>query len=182
MFRGFSFVLSALVLLTVTFIVGAVIGLTGGVVTSIAGVFSLVWHVLVKFSLVAVCASLVLMFVARNLLGRSMRSLFASMHDRAPIEQENLSPALVLGGVLIAVGQVFAFAHASTFGLYFYEALTKGSLGLGLGIITTMMIARLVGITSTGYFLDMFDNHANNQLVLFLMMVLNVVVFIAMLS
>jgi hypothetical protein len=174
--------LSTIVLLVITFIVGATIGLSAGVVTNMAGVLSLVFQVSVKFVLIAVSATLVLMFVSRSLLGRPMRALFASMHDRVTQLQENLSPALVLGGVLLAVAQIFAFAHASTFALYFYEALTKGSLGLGLGIIATVVISRLVGISSTGYFLDIFDDPANNQLVLFLMVVFNVAVLIAMLS
>lgn len=179
--KGFRFLFLTGLVLVAVFTVGSLIGLTAGVVPNVTGILWYVMRVVVKFTLASVVFAILAWFVAIQ-LGMTFSKLLGSMHDRAEYPQENLGPVVILGGLLLAMGQIFSFAHASTFQVYVYEVFTKGSLGLALGIVATALIAWIVGVKSFARFTDLFADPKNNQLVIFLMIAFNTGVLIAMLS
>ncbi len=179
--KGFRFLLITGLALPAAFVIGCVAGLSAGVTPNPAGIISYVLQVLVKFVLVGV-ASAALMWLAAIQLETTLPKLLSSMHDRAEYPQENLGPVMILGGLLLAMGQIFALAHATTFSVYLYEVLTKGSVGLALGIVATALIAFVVGVRSFNRFTELFNDPKNNQLVMFLMIAFNTAVLVAMLS
>lgn len=179
--KSFRFLMTTGIILLVAFTIGSIVGLSAGVTPNITGIMAYVGQVVVKFTLAVAVFFLAAWIVAIH-LGTTLGRLVASMHDRADYVQENLSPVAVLGGLMLAVGQIVALAHASTFPVYMYEALTKGSVGLALGILATAVIGVFVGVRSFNRFTEFFYNAKNNQLVIFMMVALNTAVLIAMLS
>ncbi len=179
--KSFRFLFLTGLVLVAVFVVGSLIGLTAGVVPDVTSILWYVVRVVVKFTLASVVFAILAWFVAIQ-LGTKLSKLLTSMHDRADYPQENLSPVMILGGLLIAMGQIFAFAHASTFPVYIYEVFTKGSVGLALGIVATAFIARVVGVRSFSHLTQLFYDAKNNQIVIFVMIAFNTAVLIAMLS
>ena len=169
--------------LGVMFAIGVIIGILAGVEPNIQAILWYVARVLFKYAAIMVVAILLIWLIAKYLLNTSIAEMIASMHNQVRVQdQENLSPAVVLGGLLFAVTMIFSLAHAITFQIYLYDVLTKGSLGLLVGTAMVAAVARMVGVRSADHFAELFHEPSNNQIVIFVMIALNAAVLVAMMS
>lgn len=175
--KGFAVLCGTIAI--VLFAIGSVVGLYTGVALNVYGILWYAARVLVKFAAV-MFVFLLCAWLAANSLGTSLGQMFASMREFKK-GQENLSPVVVFGGILLAVAQIFGFAHATTFPVYVYDVLTKGGLGLLLGLGLTMVFARLARVHELG-FAAFFHDERNNQIVILIMLAFNVALFVAMQS
>jgi len=181
MSKNFWFPLPAVLWLIATFVCGLPFGIMAGVAPTFAGVLWFLARVAIKFVALLLVGRILTSFVARGLLGTSVGEMFASMHATVA-NQENLSPAFVISGLGLATAQIFAFAHAATWQLYCYEVLTKGAVGLLLGLFFAMYQSRRAGVVSADHFAEFYNNPENNQIVLYVMVMLNVAMLIVMQS
>ena len=164
------------------YVIGVLFGLIAGVVPNVAHVLSYALRVALTFGLVCVGSLFLASQLSKHAVGKPLQSLIDSMHDDAGEDQENLSAFAVLAGSFVAFGMIFAFANGATIQLYLYNALSKGSLGMIVGLLGTMWFARFViGVESVGRFSELFESPRNNQAVLFIAVLFDVAVLTAML-
>ena len=135
--------------------------------------------VAIKFVAILAIGWLLQSWFSRSFLGVGRTDLARAMHDHVA-NQENLSPVIVLGGLLLAVAQIIAFPRVTTLALYTYDVLTKGSLGLFIGMMFALFEARRIGVKSVSNFAEFFHDPSNNEVVAYIMLVLNVAVLVAM--
>lgn len=175
------FMTVSVAVLAAMFVVGTAIGMLGGITPNLAGILWFVCRVVLKFIGAIVLARLLTGIVCSQILGISYADLVKALHQRID-SQENLSPVFVLGGILLIAVQIFALAHATSTTVYFYDVLTKGSVGLLIGLVFTMIQSRRVGVVSAGHFADFYHDSSNNQIIAYVMLAMNAAVLVAMMS
>ena len=179
--KNLSFPIVSMLALVATFALGLPFGFMAGVAPSTVGIFWFLAHVAIKFVAVLFFGRLITSLVASLLLNTTVASMFAAMKVKVP-NQENLSPVIVICGLGTAVALIFAFAHASSFPLYLYEVLTKGSIGMLIGLVFAIYQSWRAGVMSSSQFAAFYRDPGNNQIVAYVMTMFNVAVFLAMLS
>lgn len=177
--KGFAPIL--ILALVAMFILGLPFGIWAGVSPNFLGILGFLGWVVLKFLSVLFFSRLFTWLVASKLVDTTLTGMFNSMRVHVT-NQENLSPMFVISGLAVAIGLIFALAQAPTFPLYMYRVLTKGSVGLLVGVVFAAYQARRAGVNSSSSFAFFYNDPGNNQVVAYVMTMFNVAVFLAMLS
>lgn len=177
--KSFTFV--SILTLIVMFAIGIPFGFAAGVAPSLSGIAWFLGRVVIKFAAVLLFGRLFTFLVANRLLGTTVSAMYESMKTNIA-DQENLSPVSIIGGLGVATALIFALAHATSFQLYMYEVLTKGSIGMFVGLLFATYRARHAGVLSASQFASFYRDPGNNQIVIYVVTMFNVAIFLAMMS
>lgn len=146
-----------------------------GTITSFSGIVKFLLSVTEHVGIAAIIAFVLIVIVFTQVLDVPFLSIGKKFD-----EDHNLSYGLIAAGLVGVCAIAVFMASASSFQLYVYELLTKGSVGLFFSIVVTVIAAVFFGIDSMDSFRDYVEAPANNQKVLLLMVILNLVMFGAM--
>ncbi len=176
---GKKFLLLSAAALTALFIVGAyALGAPGNVVTAtITNLPSYVWEVLVKFAAWFAFTGLLAAVVFPVVLDTPLRDLWGWF--ASPRNDSHAHVLIGLGGV---VAIALLAAQGVTFQQYAFTVMTKGSLGLFLGILATVIGASLIGVRSMDDLRGRLVEEDNSSHMDIVMAILNIAMAFAMLA
>lgn len=176
---GKLFLFLSLVVLAGLFATGSIaLGAPGAVVTTtITNLPHYIVEVVVKFVTWFVASGVLAVIVFSVVLDTPIRDLWVWLN--AP---RNDSHAIVLAGMAGVVSIAMLAAQGVTLQQFAFTVMTKGAIGLFLGILATTAGAWFIGVRSMDNFRARLVEKDNNSHVIVVMAILNIAMAFAMLA